>query len=93
MLGGEGEEEMGEHVMLSAYGSVQDHGLAKRACYGLVLRGSARLVATGCTLRQCSEAAILLAHSSHALLDGCTLSSCTAAFISGLTHTPPSLSP
>ena len=83
VLGGEGEEEMGKHVMLSAYGSVQDHGLAKRSCYALVLRQSARIVAHRCTMRQCSEAAVLIAHSSHALLDACTISACTAAFIAG----------
>ena len=37
VLGGEGDDEMGKHVMLSAYGSVQVQGLAKRACYAMVL--------------------------------------------------------
>ena len=37
VMGGEGEEEMGRHVALSAYGSVQEQGLRKMACYALVL--------------------------------------------------------
>jgi len=39
-LGGEGEHEIGRHVvMLAAYGSVQVKGLAKRSCYAVVARG------------------------------------------------------
>ena len=33
VLGGEGDEEMGQNVTLSAYGSVQETGLHKRSCY------------------------------------------------------------
>ena len=44
ILGGEGENELGKHVELSAYGSVQVHGLAKRACYGMVVRDRAEVV-------------------------------------------------
>ena len=69
--------------MLSAYGSVQDHGLAKRACYGLVLREGARVLATSCLLRQCSEAAALVAHASRLLLEGCTIAECECAFNAG----------
>ena len=83
VLGGEGEEEMGKHVMLSAYGSVQVQGLAKRACYALVLRDTATAVASHCIMQQCSEAALLVAHRSRAHLKGCHISQCAAAFISG----------
>jgi len=42
-LGGESEQEMGTSVvMLSAYGSVQEAGIRKTACYALVLRNKAR---------------------------------------------------
>ncbi len=48
-LGGESEQEMGKHVvMLSAYGSVQVHGTAKRSSYAAVLHQRARLLAEGC---------------------------------------------
>jgi len=61
-LGGESEQEMGTSVvMLSAYGSVQEAGIRKTACYALVLRNKARLRCTACTLSHCSEAAPLLA--------------------------------
>lgn len=83
VLGGEGDDEMGKHVMLSAYGSVQVQGLAKRACYAMVLRDHATAVAWHCEMRQCSEAALLIAHRSRAQLFGCHIRDCTAAFIAG----------
>ena len=83
VLGGEGEDEMGKHVMLSAYGSVQVQGLAKRACYAMVLRDHAAAIVSHCTMRQCSEAAVLIAHRSRAILEGCHILDCTAAFIAG----------
>ena len=83
VLGGEGDEEVGQHVMLSAYGSVQDHGLNKRACYAVVAKDSARVSATGCALRQCSEAAVLVANASFVLLESCRISECPAAFLAG----------
>jgi hypothetical protein len=83
VLGGEGADEVGKHVMLSAYGSVQDHGLAKRSCYAVVARNQATVHLTSCTLRQCSEAAVLVAHEARVSLDGCAVSDCTAAFVAG----------
>jgi hypothetical protein len=58
VLGGEDDEEAGQHVMLSAYGSLQETGLHKRACFALVSKDEARIVAKLCSLRQCSEAAV-----------------------------------
>ena len=84
ILGGEGEDEMGKHVMLSAYGSVQEQGLSKRACYALVLRNEAVCHLTGCQLRECSEAALLVAHRARALLARCRIYHCHATFISGV---------
>ena len=84
VLGGEGAHELGAHVELSAYGSVQVHGLAKRACYGFVLRDESSVIAQVCVLRQCSEAAVLVAHRGRAQLFGCVITECpAAAFMSG----------
>ena len=83
VLGGESESEIGQHVMLSAYGSIQLHGLSKRACYAMVVRDDATAWASDCSLRQCSEAALLVAHRSHALLTRCTFSDCTTALVAG----------
>ncbi len=83
-MGGEAKSEMGVHVVLSAYGSVQDHGgTAKHACYALVTRDDADVLLRGCVLRECSEAAILLAQRSCVRLHGCHVSQCAAAFIAG----------
>ena len=83
VLGGEDDEEAGQHVMLSAYGSLQETGLHKRACFALVAKDEARIVAKLCSLRQCSEAAVLIAHASLVFLEACDLSHCTAAFLAG----------
>ena len=84
VMGGEAKSEMGVHVVLSAYGSVQDHGgTAKHACYALVTRDDADVRLSGCVLRECSEAAILLAQRSCVRLHGCHVSRCAAAFIAG----------
>ena len=83
VLGGEGEQEMGHNVMLSAYGSVQEQGLRKLACYATVLQDDADAVMTMCELRDCSVAALLVAHRSRARLHACSVSACEAAFISG----------
>ena len=81
ILGGEGEDEMGKHVMLSAYGSVQEQGLSKRACYALVLRNEAVCHLTGCQLRECSEAALLVAHRARALLARCRITLALAGML------------
>jgi len=52
VLGGERQEEVGTQVQLSAYGSVQEAKLPKRACYAVVARDEARVVARRCELRQ-----------------------------------------
>ena len=54
VLGGESQEEVsaGTQVQLSAYGSVQEAKLPKRACYAVVARDEARVVARRCELRQ-----------------------------------------
>ena len=52
VLGGESQEEGGTQVQLSAYGSVQEANLPKRACYAVVVRDEARVVARRCELRQ-----------------------------------------
>mmetsp|Transcript_45364 Transcript_45364/g.141847 ORF Transcript_45364/g.141847 Transcript_45364/m.141847 type:complete len:366 (-) Transcript_45364:63-1160(-) len=83
-LGGESEQEMGTSVvMLSAYGSVQEAGIRKTACYALVLRNKARLRCTACTLSHCSEAALLLAENSRALLSDTLIDGAPAAFVAG----------
>ena len=83
VMGGEAESEMGRHVMLSAYGSVQLGAIQKRSSYAIVSRDSSLVVAKECALRECSEAAILVAHRARTLLHNCTISECTAAFIAG----------
>lgn len=84
VLGGESEHEIGRHVMLSAYGSLQVQGGAKRACYGLVARDDASVTAVTSTLRECSEAALLLAHRARVQLRRCGISNCpAAAFMAG----------
>ena len=84
VLGGESEHEIGRNVMISAYGSLQLQGGAKRACYGLVVREEASVLARTCALRECSEAAVLLAHRGRIQLWGCGLSGCpAAAFMAG----------
>lgn len=83
VLGGEGEEDVRAAVTLSAYGSVQEVGLLKRACFAIVAKDDADVSATGCALRQCSEAAVLVANRARALLDGCTIGGCTAALLAG----------
>ena len=69
--------------MLSAYGSVQTAGLRKLACYALVMRDDADVHCAGCELRDCSEAALLVAHRARARLHECRLSKCSAAFMAG----------
>tara|TARA_B100000524_G_scaffold344995_1_gene243023 strand:+ start:471 stop:1217 length:747 start_codon:yes stop_codon:yes gene_type:complete len=55
VLGGEGHDEIGKHmVLLSAYGSVQVQGTSKRACYGGIVRDDATLEASRCVLRHCT---------------------------------------
>lgn len=84
ILGGEGEHEIAQHVvMLSAYGSIQETGMSKRACYGIVARDDASIVAHGCVIRECSEAALLVAHRALCQLFCCSMSGCRAAFMSG----------
>jgi len=83
VLGGEGDAEQGQTVMLSAYGSVQEARLHKRACFAIVAKGDARIEASRCTLRECSEAAVLLANASLVSLAGCLLTECAAAFLAG----------
>ena len=84
VLGGESEQEVGRHVMISAYGSLQVQGGAKRACYGVVCRDDASVLARTCSLRECSEAAALLAHRARLQLWGCHISACpAAAFMAG----------
>lgn len=83
VMGGEGEEEMGRHVALSAYGSVQEQGLRKMACYALVLRDDADAMLEMCELRDCSEAAVLVAHRARARLHACRISACESAFMAG----------
>uniref|UniRef100_A0A7S4BBI1 Uncharacterized protein n=1 Tax=Chrysotila carterae TaxID=13221 RepID=A0A7S4BBI1_CHRCT len=56
-LGGESAHEMGSHVVhLSAYGSVQVAGLAKRACFALVAKQKAVVAARRSDLSQCARA-------------------------------------
>ena len=83
VLGGEGDVEAGKHVTLSAYGSVQEYGLRKRACFAIVAKGAARIRASDCTLRECSEAAVLIANTSHVALERCAISSVASAFLAG----------
>ena len=50
----------------------------------MVVRDDAAVLAQTCSLRECSEAAVLLAHRARAQLRGCHLSDCpTAAFMAG----------
>ena len=49
----------------------------------VVVRDTARVAASHCALRQCSEAAVLVGHSARAHLEACHLAECTAAFMSG----------
>lgn len=83
VLGGEADDEIPQHVMLSAYGSVQEHGLHKRACYAVVAKDRAHVVACHGVLRECSEAAVLVAAQALVRLEACTLAACPAAFFSG----------
>uniref|UniRef100_A0A7S4EYF9 Right handed beta helix domain-containing protein n=1 Tax=Chrysotila carterae TaxID=13221 RepID=A0A7S4EYF9_CHRCT len=84
-LGGESAHEMGSHVVhLSAYGSVQVAGLAKRACFALVAKQKAVVAARRSDLSQCSEAALLIGGRARALLEDCTISGAEAAFMSGV---------
>lgn len=84
VLGGEGEHEIGRHiVMLSAYGSVQVQGLAKRASFAVVARGQAELQLVRCTLGECSESLVLLCGRARCLLQDCRLSAADTAFHAG----------
>ena len=68
VLGGESQEEVsaGTQVQLSAYGSVQEAKLPKRACYAVVARDEARVVARRCELRQVPA---LTTHPHHSPLN------------------------
>eukprot|EP00854_Cymbomonas_tetramitiformis_P022706 gene22706-27408_t len=79
-----GDEDHGTAVMLSAYGSVQQTGMRKRACYGVVVKDRAACRVRECALTCISEAAVLLLARSQAVLEKCVMSEgVTCGFDSG----------
>lgn len=70
-------------MQLSAYGSVQEGKLPKRACYAVVVRDEACVVARGCELRQVSEAAVLVANQGRVQLERVEIRDAPAALIAG----------
>ena len=69
--------------MLSAYGAVQEHGLSKRACYGVVAKDAARVQLRGCRIHNVSEAAVFVMGKARVLLGDCRIARVAAAFMSG----------
>lgn len=80
-LGGEGH--VGVAAVHSAYGSVQQRGLAKHACYGLFVKDRGTLCAVACEVRHCSEAGLFVADAARVRLSRCRVSRCRVAFVSG----------
>eukprot|EP00873_Tetraselmis_striata_P033299 jgi/Tetstr1/453563/TSEL_040531.t1 len=79
-----GEEPSSSAVWYhEAYGSVQEFGMSKRACYGLRLRGDAAISVDNCQLSHCSEAAVFLADRACVALSDCLLKENSCSFISG----------
>lgn len=81
-LGGE-EPSRAQVWYHEAYGSVQEFGISKRACYGMRVKGNSTLHATHCELSHCSEAAVFLSDTASVTLDGCVLQENSCCFISG----------
>jgi hypothetical protein len=63
---------------------VQERGLAKHACYGLFAKDRAQVVAEGCALAFCSEAALFIAGAARVRLRGCALSHSRVAIFAGV---------
>lgn len=86
VMGGDQVDEVHEHgrvVIVSAYGSVQEAGLTKRACYGVVATEDSAVIASDLKLIGISEAALLVAKRARAWLTRCVFSATVAAFMAG----------
>uniref|UniRef100_A0A061RCW2 Right handed beta helix domain-containing protein n=1 Tax=Tetraselmis sp. GSL018 TaxID=582737 RepID=A0A061RCW2_9CHLO len=66
-----------------AYGSIQEFGMSKRACYGLLMKEESQAEARGCVISHCSEAAVFISGSASVRLGGCRLQESETAFVSG----------
>ena len=86
IMGGDQVDEVHEHgrvIIVSAYGSVQEAGLTKRACYGVVATEDAKVVVNDTRLLGISEAALLVATRAHVWLTRCVVSATVAALMAG----------
>lgn len=76
-------QEKGRVIIVSAYGSVQEAGLTKRACYGVVATEDAEVAASDTRMLGISEAALLVAMRARVWLTRCVVSATVAAMMAG----------